>query len=72
MSKVLQTRCECQATLFAELADDGCVLSGYAARAGKRETAPAHSIGKDNVNFDVGWLCPYCGRNVLRTFAKAS
>lgn len=67
-NRVVQTRCECQATLIAELTQDRCVVTGWAARAGKRELAPAHSIGKDQVNFDIGWLCPYCGRNVMRSF----
>jgi hypothetical protein len=71
-AKVVQTRCECQATLFAELTADRCVAAGYAARAGKRETSPAHSINKDGSLFDVGWLCPYCGRNVMRTFAATA
>jgi hypothetical protein len=32
------------------------------------ERAPAHSIGAERTRFDVGWLCPICMRNTLRSF----
>jgi hypothetical protein len=60
--------CECQATLTAQLDAKRHVVAGYARRGGAREIAPAHSIGADGDRFDVGWLCPFCGRNTLRTF----
>ena len=63
-----RSRCECQAALSAELDEDRHVLHGSAFRAGQRELAPAHSIDADRDRFDVAWLCPFCGRNTLRTF----
>jgi hypothetical protein len=63
------SRCECQAILSAVLDDKRHVLEGAATRGGIREGAPAHSIGADQPSFDVAWLCPFCGRNVLRTFS---
>jgi hypothetical protein len=66
------SRCECQAALRAQLTDERFVVSGSAFYLGKRENAPAHSIHPEKQVFDVGWLCPFCGRNVLRTFAAAS
>jgi hypothetical protein len=76
---VISSRCECQANLTATLDEHRHVLSGWAARrgaadrlgsasAGARERAPAHSINAQLDRFDVGWLCPFCGRNTLRTF----
>jgi len=64
----VHSRCECQATLQATLDEHRHVLSGTASRGSSSETAPAHSIGAQNDRFDIGWLCPYCGRNTLRTF----
>ncbi|UQA56635.1 hypothetical protein [Polyangium aurulentum] len=64
----VQSRCECQAILSATLDENRQVRNGWAARGRGREVAPAHSIGSANERFDIGWLCPYCGRNTLRTF----
>ena len=64
----ISSRCECQATLSATLDEQRHVLSGWANRRGVKEIAPAHSINAHLERFDVGWLCPYCGRNTLRTF----
>jgi hypothetical protein len=66
------SRCECQASLTAILDEGRHVLEGSAARLGARETAPAHSIGADQASsFDIAWMCPFCGRNTLRTFHAA-
>jgi hypothetical protein len=65
---VFRSRCECQASLTAEVAADGLVLSGQAALRGKSELAPATRTRLDGVRFDIGWQCPFCGRNTLRTF----
>src|SRR5262245_44777137 len=62
------SRCECQALLTAVLDEKRHVVEGAASAGGARETAPAHSIGADREHFDIGWLCPFCGRNTLRTF----
>jgi hypothetical protein len=71
-SFVASTRCECQATLTAELTEQRYVCSGTATYRGKRESAPAHSIHAEREIFDIGWLCPFCNRNVLRTFAASA
>jgi hypothetical protein len=64
----ISTRCECQATLSATLDEKRHVVSGWAARNGDKERAPAHSINADQDRFDVAWLCPFCNRNTLRSF----
>jgi len=64
----VQSRCECQATLLATLDEKHHVVTGTAARGQTREVAPAHSIGATAEHFDIGWACPFCGRNVLRSF----
>jgi hypothetical protein len=62
------SRCECQAHLSAILDEHRQVLSGAASRLNVREGAPAHSIDAHLERFDIAWLCPFCGRNTLRTF----
>lgn len=69
---VASSRCECQASLSAKLSAERCVLEGTAFLLGKREIAPAHSIHPEREMFDIGWLCPFCGRNVLRSFAASA
>ncbi len=64
----VESRCECQARLSAVLDEKHHVLQGVAMRSGDRETAPAHSINATLDRFDIGWMCPFCGRNTLRTF----
>jgi hypothetical protein len=64
----VSSRCECQAVLSATLDEQRHVLHGWATRHGDREVAPAHSIGAAAERFDIGWACPFCGRNTLRTF----
>lgn len=64
--------CECQARLGATLDERRVVVSGWALdrRGGPRLVAPAHSIRPAAERFGVGWLCPRCGRNTLRSFAS--
>jgi hypothetical protein len=64
--------CECQAKLEADLAEDLRVLAGRAqrSRTERPDTAPANLLGNDGV-FHVGWFCPFCIRNTLRSFTKA-
>lgn len=69
---VASSRCECQASLTAELTEDRLPIHGSAFLLGKREPAPAHAIEPDRETFDIGWLCPFCGRNVMRTFAASA
>lgn len=66
-SSIIHSACECQATLFAELDAHRLVLRGWA-RRGATESAPAQSLQPNEERFDVTWQCPFCGRNVLRTF----
>jgi hypothetical protein len=65
----IQSVCECQALLEADLDEDRQVVHGWAhVRGHERELAPANSIGAANERFDVAWQCPICGRNSLRSF----
>lgn len=70
MAYRVQSVCECQAILEAELDDKHLVLAGWARRPGeRRERAPANSVrGRSPERFDVAWQCPICGRDTLRTF----
>ena len=63
----IQTVCECQALLGAELNEERQVLRGWASQRGASEPAPANNVGSGE-RFDVAWQCPWCGRNTLRTF----
>jgi len=65
---VFRSRCECQASLMAEVAADGRVLSGRASHRGKDEVAPAARTRSLGSLLDIGWQCPFCGRNTLRSF----
>ena len=67
----VESRCECQAQLVAELDESRTVVRGFVKdRERNRElVAPANAtkqIGDKQV--DVGWSCPMCTRNTLRTF----
>lgn len=64
--------CECQARLEADLGEDLRVIAGRAQRARTEapETAPANLVGAGAV-FQVGWFCPFCIRNTLRSFSTS-
>jgi hypothetical protein len=65
----VQSICECQAQLFADLDEGRRVLRGWVKdRRGREYNAPANSMRIEQVRFDVGWLCPVCTRNTLRSF----
>jgi hypothetical protein len=67
----VESRCECQAQLVAELDEARSVVRGFVNdRARGRELlAPANSTKKiGDRQVDVGWSCPMCTRNTLRTF----
>lgn len=66
----IQSVCECQAKLGAELDERRLVVRGWARdrRSGKVLVAPAHSIDASASVFHVGWACPFCTRNQLRSF----
>lgn len=64
----IQSVCECQAILEADLDETRLVVTGWARRpGGPRERAPANHVGKGD-RLDVVWQCPLCGRNTLRSF----
>ena len=61
--------CECQARLFADLDEKRRVSRGWATDSKGRELpAPANAIRPERERFDVGWFCPVCTRNTLRSF----
>ena len=67
----VESRCECQASLVAELDEAHSVVRGFVIdRARRRElAAPANSTKKvGDKQVDVGWSCPVCTRNTLRSF----
>lgn len=75
MKKALvQSVCECQAKLGAELDESRRVLRGWAKdrKSGKELVAPAHTIRPESMQFDIGWQCPVCTRNQLRLFDAGS
>jgi hypothetical protein len=62
--------CECQARLLADLDEQRRVVRGFARDPnGQNElVAPANSMQDAGTRFEVGWACPFCTRNVLRSF----
>ncbi len=69
----LQTRCECQATLGAQVDESHRVVTGWGRRRSTATaTAPAYAVGTESQRFDVSWLCPFCGRNTLRSFDSSA
>jgi len=66
----IHSPCECEARLGAELDAQRVVVRGWArdARRGDEEIAPANTLGPERARFDVTWFCPFCTRNVLRSF----
>ena len=69
----VRSRCECQVHLNAELDEQRVALRGWAIDARKQQlAAPANTIGAERERFDVGWACPFCTRNTLRSFTGSS
>jgi hypothetical protein len=67
----VESPCECQALLVAELSEQHVVVRGFARdRARGRELlAPATATKRvAEQQVDVGWSCPMCTRNTLRMF----
>jgi len=67
----VESRCECQAQLVAELDESRAVVRGFVNdRARGRElAAPANAAKKKgDKQVEVGWACPICTRNTLRSF----
>ena len=71
---VVQSACECQGQLGAELNEARHVLRGWVKdpRRRKEHAAPCHSINAAAEYFQLAWLCPLCGRNTLRSFHTGS
>lgn len=69
----VQSRCECQNHLIAEINEAGQVVAGWS-RKGKNpsEVTPATCIGAGRPQFQVGWFCQECGRNTLRSFFRGA
>jgi hypothetical protein len=67
---LVKSVCECQGQLSAELNEARHVLKGWVvdARRKRELPAPCHSMAADSDYFQLGWLCPLCGRNTLRSF----
>lgn len=69
-SAIVSSVCECQARLGAELDEEHNVLRGWIRDLrGRTETAPCSRAGGEEGLFHLNWLCPFCGRNTLRSFA---
>lgn len=69
----VRTRCECQGRLSAVLDESCIVLSGSAQGAGgDPENAPATAVDAGLEEFQIGWLCPLCGRNTSRSFSRGA
>lgn len=67
----LETRCECQSRLTAVVDEQGRVTHGQVRMGrGDIENAPATSMNAGAEQLHVGWLCPFCGRNTLRSFDR--
>jgi len=69
---VVESVCECQAKLFAELDERRRAIKGWSRQRGRQLPAPANSIGPDRDRFDIGWMCPFCTRNTLRSFLAST
>ena len=66
---LVESKCECQAKLVAELDEQRRVLRGTARDGrGRERLAPANTMDPDHARFDVGFMCPFCTRNTLRSF----
>lgn len=67
---LVQSVCECEARLGAELDEQRRVVRGFARDPRRKQElpAPANAMGIARPVFEVGWACPFCTRNVLRSF----
>ena len=72
-SAAIESVCECQARLGAQLDEERRASGGWAGdRRGRREAAPAQVLPGEGDVFHVGWSCPFCTRNSLRSFHRDS
>ncbi|HEX5101797.1 MAG TPA: hypothetical protein VFV94_19940 [Polyangiaceae bacterium] len=65
---VVQSVCECQARLSAELDEQRQAVRGWARQRNRELPAPANCVHGAGAGINVGWACPFCTRNVLRPF----
>lgn len=65
---LVQSVCECQARLSAELDEQCRTLRGSARLRTRELPAPANSVRGTGHALNVGWACPFCTRNTLRSF----
>ena len=65
---VVESLCECQARLGCELDVQRRAIRGWARKRLRADHAPAITTGLSAESFNVGWACPFCGRNTLRSF----
>lgn len=73
-SAVVQSVCECQGRLGAELNEARHALRGWVRdpRRAEELPAPCHTMDAASEFFELAWLCPLCGRNTLRSFHSGS
>lgn len=69
---IIRSVCECQARLVAEIDAGGRAANGRAQKQGEALVAPTHALNNEDEYFDVGWQCPFCGRNTLRSFYRGA
>jgi hypothetical protein len=67
-STTVESVCECEAKLGAVLDEHRHVVRGFARFRGRELPAPANTLGTKSERFDVGFMCPFCTRNTLRSF----
>jgi hypothetical protein len=61
--------CECETRLYADVDEHLSAIRGWARDGrGRQSIAPATALRAGGGRFDVGWMCPSCTRNVLRSF----
>ena len=65
---IVESVCECQAKLAAVLDEQRHVVRGFARYHGRELPAPANTLGTKSEVFNVGFMCPFCTRNTLRSF----
>jgi hypothetical protein len=64
----VESVCECQAKLVAVLDEQRHVMRGAASYRGRELPAPSSTVGAKAETLDVGFMCPFCTRNTLRSF----
>jgi hypothetical protein len=67
-SAVVESVCECQARLYASLDEQRHVTRGWATQRGQELAAPANALGGQGDTLNLGFSCPFCTRNNLRSF----